>query len=44
MSDPVDFYFAVIGLSALGLVILFMTIKLTILYCRGYREPDYERM
>jgi hypothetical protein len=44
MEDRVDFYFAVIGLSALGLVVLFMIVKLTILYCRGYREIDYERM
>ena len=44
MEDPTDFYFAVIGLAALGLVVLFMVVKLTISYCRGYREPDYERM
>ena len=42
MEDRADFYFAVIGLSALGIVVLFMTVKLTILYCRDYQEPDYE--
>ncbi len=42
MDDPTDFYLVLIGLSALGLVILFMITKLTILYCRGYRQSDYE--